>query len=301
MSDKLHIMGGLECIRVFGDHPKASPPFVGHRHVEYGSDEWDDIITRSQAGGAGVFFSVNRTDGKGARSYNIAGVRTYYVDVDGLRDKGPTLEAMITAPLKPSAIVETRNGVHAYWYAKSQVPVDHAEYQRVQKGLIKHFDADKSVKDIARVLRVPGTLHLKDPENPFTVRIVHQLSEGLTPYYTAEQLLEVYPSPEPEPLPPVQISRRPGAWGKVLEDLERWDPVPGERNQVMLLCAGVAISYGVGQDEFVDTMYPIASTWNTGRNVLSELRRVARWAYERGNPIPAFVLRRKGVPIRRGL
>lgn len=298
---KLHIMGGLECIRVFGDHPESSPPFVGHKHIEYGSREWHRTVKRSQDAGAGVFFSVNGTDGKGARSYNINRVRTYYVDVDALEDKGPTLERMITAPLKPSAIVETKNGVHAYWYAKHQTPVDHAGYQRVQKGLIKYFGGDKSVKDIARVLRVPGTYHLKDPEHPFLVRIVHQLSEEQTPYYTPDELLASYPAPVEAPLPPVRIEKLPGAWGKVLEDLERWDPVPGERNHVMLLCAGVAISYGVDQNEFVDTMYPIASTWNTGRNVLGELRRVARWAYERGNPIPAFVLRKKGVPIRRGL
>jgi len=298
---KLHIMGGLECIRVFGDHPKARPPIVGHRHVGFDSPEWHRMIAEAQEGEAGVFFSVNRTDGQGARSENIIHVRTYYVDIDGLKDKGPTLEALITARLKPSAIVETKNGVHAYWYAGGQVPVDYEEYRRVQVGLIRAFGGDIHAQDIARVLRLPGTLHLKDPGDPFLVRIVHQLSEEQTPYYTSGQLLSAYPAPESRLLTPVASRDQPDAWNKVLDGLAAWDPVPGQRNQIMLLCAGVAIAFGVEQEDYVDTMYPIVLSWNTGRNELGELRRVAGWAYDKGNPIPAFVLRKRGIPIGREL
>lgn len=299
--DKLHIMGGLECIRVFSDHPKARPPFVGHRHVEYGGREWRTTIEQAQRAGAGVFFSVNGTDGVGASAENIERVRTYYVDIDDLEHKEDALERLITAKLKPSAIVETKNGVHAYWYAQTQVPVNHTEYRQVQQGLIDHFGGDNSVKDISRVLRLPSTLHLKDPKNPFTVRIVHQLPEDKTPYYSPEQLLREYPAPKPPVYTYTPVRDDSGSWGNFLEDLSRWDPIPGERNNTMLLCAGVAISYNVDEEDFVGGMYPIVKDWNTGRNELGELRRVARWAYARGTPIPAFVLRRKGIPLRRGL
>lgn len=292
-------MGGVECLRVFPDNPRASPPFVGHRHLEYGSREYEQFIEVAQKHGAGVYFSVNGTDGVGAKAENIVQVRTHYVDIDGLEDKRPVLEKLITAKLKPSAIVETKNGVHAYWYAKKQTPVDHKLYTRVQKGLIEAFGGDKSAKDIARVLRVPGTWHLKG--EPFLCRIVHQLPELLTPYYTAEELLSEYPHPKEKPLKQVKIQKKPGRWGKFLEDLEAWEPVPGERNQVMLLSAGVAIAFGVDKSDYIDTMLPIVQTWDTGRNEEAELTRVANWAYERGNPVPAFVLRRRGVPIRRGL
>lgn len=297
----LHILEGRSSFRFFADHKGASIPFTGHVHLEYGSEEYHKLVRRMQGAGAGVFFSVNRTDGKGAKAENVIGVRTYYVDIDGLTDKGPALERLITAKLKPSAIVETKNGVHAYWYAQSEAPVDFDQYKRVQLGLIKAFNGDKSAKDIARVLRVPGTMHLKDPSDPFEVRIVHQLPKDETPYYSPQQLLYRYPHPKiPKPVP-VQVRNSPRSWSMFLEDLDRWDPVPGERNNVMLLSAGVAIAFGVREEEFVDTMQPIVDTWNTGRNVRGELQRVARWAYSRGNAIPAFVLAKRGVPIRRGL
>ena len=158
------------------------------------------------------------------------------------------------------------------------------------------------MKDIARVLRVPGTMHLKDPKDPFKVRIVHQLEPEQTPFYSAEEILAVYPARERKFMRrPVEVINSPKSWQMFLEDLDRWDPVPGERNQVMLLSAGVAIKFGVEEDMYIDTMYPIVRDWNTGRNVQSELQRVARWAYQRGNPIPPFVLRGRGVPVRKGL
>ncbi|MCA1807356.1 MAG: RepB family DNA primase [Actinobacteria bacterium] len=301
MGDKLHIMDGSECIRVFADHAKARPPFVGHRHIAYGSEEWNRMVRKAQAGGAGVFFSVNGTDGTGAKAENITRIRTYYVDIDGLKNKTPALEMLITAALKPSAIVETKNGVHAYWYAARQTPVNYSEYRRVQVGLIKAFGGDKGAKDISRVLRVPGTLHLKNPSEPFKVRIVHQLPVEQTPYYTPEQLLFHYPSPPERERAEVRIVESPKRWEAFLEDLSNWSPVEGERNSVMLLAAGVGVAFGVAEEDYIDTMYPIVRSWETGRNELSELRRVARWAYARGNPIPPAVLKKRGVPIRRGL
>lgn len=286
-------------MRFFADNKGARVPFVGHRHMEYGNKQFWDTIKKMQASGAGAFITVNGTDGVGAKAENIIRVRTYYVDIDGLEDKTPALEALITAPLKPSAIVETKNGVHAYWYAKDQTPVNHSQYRHVQTGLVKFFNGDMSARDIARVLRIPDTWHLKG--EPYLVRVVHQLPESQTPYYTASDLLRYYPAPERRERVQVRAVKSPKSWNIFLSDLAKWEPVEGERNSVMLLCAGVAIAYGVSEDDFVDTMYPIVRSWNTGRNERGELTRVARWAYEKGNPIHPIVLRRRGVPIRGGL
>lgn len=296
----LHILEGVNSFRFFADHPKARLPFVGNLNLEYNSEKYLSTVKKMQDSGAGVYFSVNKTDGKGAKAENIVAVRSYYVDIDGLSDKTEALERLITARLTPSAIVETKNGVHAYWYAREQ-GVNFGMYKRVQSGLVKAFQGDKSARDIARVLRVPGTLHLKDPSNPFEVRLVHQLPREEAPVYTGQQILSFYPSP-PELRPPVvRPVDSPRSWLALLEDLSSWSPVQGERNNVMLLCAGVAISYGVDQRSFVETMHPIVDKWATGRDVRSELERVARWAYARGNAIPAKVLRSRGVPVRRGL
>lgn len=294
-------MGGMESIRVFADHKNAKPGFVGHRNVEYGSASYYKLIRSAQSNGCGVFFSVNRTDGRGAKAENIKQVRTYYVDIDGLEDKTDALLMLMTAELKPSAIVETKNGVHAYWYAQQRTGVRFDEYARVQKGLINSFNGDKSAKDISRVLRIPGTMHLKDPAKPYEVRLIHQPPLSETPFYTADEILAVYPAPREFKTEVIKVTESPAAWKMILEDLSAWSPVPGERNATMLLCAGVAIRYGVSREDYITDMLDIVKTWHIGRNELAELRRVADWAYARGNAIPAKVLKSKGIPIRRGL
>lgn len=297
----LHIMGGVECVRFFADSKSIRPSFVGNKFLTFDSPEYHNAISEAQTQGAGAFFSVNRTNGHGGKAKDIIAVRTFYVDIDGLKDKTDALTRLLTAELKPSAVVETRNGVHAYWYAVSQTPVDIARYRQVQNGLTKAFGGDDSAKDIARVLRIPGTLHQKNPEEPFLVRIVHQLPRTLTPYYSSDEILEVYPSPPEKEHVHVSVRNSPVAWRFYVEDLAKWEPIEGERNKIMLLSAGVAIAYGVTMDAFVSSMYNVVRGWNLGRNAHAELKRVATWAYERGNPIPAAVVRRRGVPIRRGI
>jgi hypothetical protein len=297
----LHIMGGIESIRVFADHPHSKPLFTGHRHLQFGSREYERLIEQAQETGAGVYFSVNATDGRGAKAENIIRIRSYYVDIDGLNDKNPTLEMLVTSKLKPSAIVETKNGVHAYWFAAEQTPVNHERYRAVQEGLIQAFNGDASAKDIARVLRVPDTWHLKDPNDPFLVRIVHQFPIDKTPYYHAEELLTAYPSPQRKALAKPEVVISPKRWEMYLDDLAAWNPIQGERNNVMLLSAGVAIAFGVNKDTYVKTMAPIVDDWNINRDVQMELKRVANWAYNKGNPIPTAAVRARGIPIRRGL
>ena len=295
----LHIYGGMECVRFFPDSSNSKGNYVGFRHVLYNSPEWHSLIERMQGDQLGAFVSVNGTDGRGAKAENINRVRSYYVDIDGLTDKDEALGNLITAKLQPSAIVETKNGLHAYWFAKNQRPVDYSKYRDVQEGLVAAFGADKSAKDIARVLRLPGSLHLKG--EPFEVRVVHQLPREKTPFYEPDQLLAAYPAPKRKEIKEISIVDDSSSWRMFLEDLSRWSPTSGERNMVMLLSAGVAIRYGVDSGTFVGSIYPIVSQWGLKRNVRAELRRVSDWAYAKGNPIPAKALRSRGVPVREGL
>jgi hypothetical protein len=295
----LHIYGGIECLRFFPDNKSKNGGYAGIRFIKYDSPEYYELIQTMQYEGMGAFVTVNGTDGRGAKTENINRVRSFYVDIDGLVEKESTLLKLMNAKLQPSAIVETRNGLHAYWFAKKQTPVFKDLYTRVQIGLINAFNGDYSAKDLARVLRLPDTLHLKG--EPFEVKVIHQLEKHQTPYYSYEQLLEAYPAPRQTKRAPVSITPSNESWRAILQDLNSWNPVNGERNMIMLLAAGVAIKYGISMEAYVDTMYDIVSNWDLGRDEKAELKRVAKWAYDKGNAISPQVLRSKGIPIRRGL
>ncbi len=104
--------------------------------------------------GAGVYWMVNAGDLKGRKTQNVQRIRALFVDLDGA-----PLEPVQAAPLAPHAIVETSpQRWHAYWRV-SDCPL--AEFTPLQVALAARFDADKTVHDLPRVLRLPGFHHRK--------------------------------------------------------------------------------------------------------------------------------------------
>ena len=112
-----------------------------------------DTLAALQKRGAGVFVTINETDGKGRGKQNIIRVRAQYIDLDGA-DLKPVREW-----LEPDIICETSPGRwHAYWLVRD-TPLE--KFSAVQKYLIRAFDADKGVHDLPRVMRLPGFFHQK--------------------------------------------------------------------------------------------------------------------------------------------
>jgi hypothetical protein len=117
--------------------------------------------------GFGIFGTVQAFDGP-RRIENLVRIRAWAVDIDR-GSKESQIERLHRSPLKPSSIVETKQGFHAYWYARDAKAEN---YRAVASRLVEFFDGDRNARDLARVMRVPGFLHQKDPANPFPVRRV---------------------------------------------------------------------------------------------------------------------------------
>jgi len=112
--------------------------------------------------GAGVFLTINETDGKGRKATNIKKVRAVFADLDGAPLK-PVLE------YSPSMVVESSPGrYHAYWLT-DDVPLD--EFRSLQKSIIVKFGSDIKVHDLPRVMRVPG-YHWNKEDPGFMTRII---------------------------------------------------------------------------------------------------------------------------------
>ncbi|WP_438351387.1 hypothetical protein ACP8HI_12490 [Paenibacillus sp. FA6] len=71
--------------------------------------------------------------------------------------------------IPPSAVIETKNGYHIYYFMNKET--QEYQFETLQGLLIYSLNADTSVKNPARLLRVPDTEHLKDPNEPFTILI----------------------------------------------------------------------------------------------------------------------------------
>lgn len=71
-------------------------------------------------------------------------------------------------PLKPSIVVKSGGGVHLYWLLKEPATGTDLHYrlEGINKVLVRLLGADPQSTDLARVLRVTGTLNLKYDHKP---------------------------------------------------------------------------------------------------------------------------------------
>lgn len=130
-----------------GQHRGLAKQFHGKHHGR-------ELMALNRQG-AGVFLTVNETDGKGRKRDNIVAVRALFVDLDGA-----PLKPVREFDLKPHLIVRSSPGkYHAYWFA---VDIPPKSFSPMQKGLAKMFDGDPVVHDLSRVMRVPGFYHNKN-------------------------------------------------------------------------------------------------------------------------------------------
>ncbi len=117
----------------------------------------------------GVFVTVNETDFRGRASENVVRVRALFVDADGGEQVEQCRETFEEYGITPSMVVKTGRGAH-YYFLVDNVPCD--QFRDWQEKLIHRLGTDPAIKDLSRVMRLPGTLHLKSPTDPRLVQLV---------------------------------------------------------------------------------------------------------------------------------
>lgn len=120
--------------------------------------------------GFGIFQTVNSFAGA-RRKENLTRINAWCIDLDdGTKEQMHT--KVMRSPLIPSLIVETKRGYQVYWDAEDGKP-EHWN-TLVLERIVPFFGADKNARDLCRILRAPGFLHLKDPADPFRCEAVYR-------------------------------------------------------------------------------------------------------------------------------
>ncbi|MEI6810948.1 MAG: AAA family ATPase [Candidatus Nomurabacteria bacterium] len=151
--------------------------------VTQGNNVLDKTFNES---GYGVFYAVNGFPLTGRMiEENLSFLNVVFVDIDF----SPTLpQEEVTALIQekrmladeaglpsPTIIVRTKKGAHMIWLFPA--PLEATEENKIkcrdiQRRLVHFYGGDKNAMDLARILRLPFTKHLKDPNNPFDVTIL---------------------------------------------------------------------------------------------------------------------------------
>jgi hypothetical protein len=142
---------------------------------------------RWNAEGYGIFWTVNEFNGP-RQIKNLVRINSWAIDMD-TGEKPDQIRRILSSPVTPSGVVETKRGFQVYWTAKDAKP-EHWNSILIDR-LVPFFGADANARDLARILRVPGFDHLKDPANPFRVCIREMsYSSGAI---TEQQMAERFP------------------------------------------------------------------------------------------------------------
>ncbi len=160
---------------------------------------------------ANVYFGVHPSEIRRgpyhrAKKEHVAAINCLFADADGkhFEDKAAALTHLENLDPRPSVIIDSGGGYHAYWLLQEPYALTTASKreraENLQRRWVQFVGGDPGAKDLARVLRVPGTLNLKEKYGP-DYPTVHFVQADLDRRYTLDTLETLLPEPEPEPRP----------------------------------------------------------------------------------------------------
>lgn len=154
-------------------------------------DYEEETFRRLNKNRNGIFFSANAFEGE-RKTDHLTKLLSFYCDADfckesdGLsseerkRKRKVLLKEILDAPVKPNIVTITKNGLQPFWLIDEDRTDTKTQerWKNTQEGIVEYFAKRGStgdiVKDIARVLRLPGFYHQKG--EPFLIRsyLIHE-------------------------------------------------------------------------------------------------------------------------------
>lgn len=180
------------------------------------------------------YFTVNGfRNASNAQKNSCSNLNAFFVDIDGRKDLAELEE--IKSRLDPSFIIETQNGFHIYWlldeviYKDEVTPAEWEEYvarwERIEQAIVTELKADPVVKDITRILRVPGTYYWKKTGEKFKTGVegvfkIKGLYKSPLNNYSMDELEEAFQITE-EPVQPAELTKPVNNRVKAMADAEK--------------------------------------------------------------------------------
>lgn len=153
---------GSQQIFCYNGDPRKKISSMNH------TDNLTTVAIANDSQGADAYFYVNG----GRKQYAISRIRACFVDMDAGRDdngsyfkpsivmqkKKEFLSKINNFPVKPSWVVDTRNGYQCYWILDHNANSPHKTYWNgIQKKLVNYFEGDARAIKINQIYRIPYT------------------------------------------------------------------------------------------------------------------------------------------------
>jgi hypothetical protein len=182
-------------------------------------------LERANEAGAGVYFTINETDGQGRTAGNVRAVRALAADCDDL--SALRVDVLARMP-HPDLVVETRpSRAQFWWLLKEGEPLD--RWTAAQTRIADALGTDAHVCDLPRVMRAAGTLNTKEAAGGARARVVY-----VAPTVTRRSIDEIV-----APLVGVSSANAPDLNAAKIVDRRPPERVkPGDRHMHLVSVAG---------------------------------------------------------------
>lgn len=188
--------------------------------------------------------------------------------------------------LPPRAIVYSGHGLQVIWARTARSTMDDTE--AYNRGLAKLFDGDPAATDQARILRVPGWKHWKNPDRPLDVELWHRDDtatvddKALEPHALRQQVYqrsgEAFINKGSVSDADLEILQE--AWLDV--DGHKYDFKGAGRHQLALYVGGWLRTNGYAEADALELVNQLATTGNDP--AVQDRLRAVRDAYKTPNP-----------------
>jgi hypothetical protein len=102
------------------------------------------------------------------------------------KDEIEFVETLMISGIRPTRVVSSGNGVHAYWRV---VDLDGMSYLRFQRRLMRLFNTDPAVGKLFQLMRLPNTINVKKGQDGPFCHVIGETDIS----YTAEELHKLLP------------------------------------------------------------------------------------------------------------
>lgn len=149
------------------------------------------VIEQHQASGRGCYFVVN---GGGNKDKDVTHCRAFFYEHDDLNKESQLILWETLELPEPTFQIDTGGkSIHSYWVLDK--PVSPQEWKPLQKDLLEYADADRSIKNPSRVMRLAGAWHVS-PEGANQTKIVTESDKR----YSFEELRAIVPVQQDQPV-----------------------------------------------------------------------------------------------------
>ncbi|MDZ7796995.1 MAG: DNA-primase RepB domain-containing protein [Candidatus Marinimicrobia bacterium] len=177
--DQFEIFTIIDDKHVSARYPKETP-------ANLSTIDYDKL---SRINGYAIYFTPNSMKGGKRSKATVDKFNTMFLDFDFKdhldKGKADTISTLEGLQLPPSAIVETKNGIHAYWFLQAGTISDSETYEALQRAMQEKLGSDHQAIDCSHLMRLPGFKHWKDPKDPFDVKLI---SKRYDKRYTLDEL-----------------------------------------------------------------------------------------------------------------